>query len=124
MTTNCQCGVDRVPTTNVVRLVSGRRSSAEALIEADSTRRFIDIVMRGRAGSNEECAKLLHELTEELLFKASLSRIAADHVLPQQRRAERALSPDLPTRPVTAYLADEVFQALYHRQTVTDGRAI
>ena len=108
-----------------IRLVSGRRSSAEALIEADSTSRSIDIVVRGRAGSDDECAKLLHELTDETLFKASEISPGSQITMFYLSSDELSeLSPaGLTTTPVTAYSSGQVIRALQLRQTVTDGRA-
>ena len=53
-----------------IRLVAGERTPAEALIEAHPAHMSIDIIVRGRSGSESACTELLHDLTEEILRKA------------------------------------------------------
>ena len=57
--------------TGGIRLVARQRSSVEAIIESDPSNRSIDIIVRGRQGSERDCSNLLHSLTEETLQKAT-----------------------------------------------------
>ena len=65
-----------------VRLVAGMRTPAEALIEAHPANMSIDIIVRGRCGTERVCADLLQELTEETLWKANESRQDRNFVCP------------------------------------------
>ena len=57
--------------TRGIRLVPRQRSSVEAIIESDPSNLSIDIIVRGRQGSEMDCSDLLHSLTEETLQKAT-----------------------------------------------------
>ena len=108
-----------------IRLVAGKRSSAEALIEAHPALLSIDIITRGRDGSEAECAKLLHELTEETLQKAGEITPGSQltmHYLSSEELCELAVSRTF-SRPKVTYTEDNVRHAIEHEQHVTDGRA-
>ena len=108
-----------------IRLVAGKRTSAEALIEAHPGHKSIDIIVRGRSGSERACTDLLHELTDETLRKAVeispgsqleivyLSGWELDHLSPT----------GLTSRPCVEYSAERVKDAIQHNHDVTDGKA-
>ena len=108
-----------------MRLVAGKRSPAEALIESNAANMSIDIIVRGEEGSDSDCAKLLHELTEETLQKAVEISPGSQLLLFYLSRMELdELSPaGLPSRPCIEYAEDRVVDALQNRQWVTDGKA-
>ena len=108
-----------------MRLVAGKRSPAEALIESNAANMSIDIIVRGEEGSDSDCAKLLHELTEETLQKAIEISPGSQLLLFYLSRMElEELSPaGLPSRPCIEYAKDRVADALQNRQWVTDGKA-
>ena len=108
-----------------MRLVAGKRSPAEALIESNAANMSIDIIVRGEEGSDSDCAKLLHELTEETLQKAVEISPGSQLLLFYLSRMELdELSPaGLPSRPCIEYAEDRVVDALQNRQRVTDGKA-
>ena len=60
-----------------IRLVAGERTPAEALIEAHPAHMSIDIIVRGKSGTERACTELLHDLTEQTLRKAV--EISPDH---------------------------------------------
>ena len=111
--------------TGGIRLVAGQRSSVEALIESDPTNLSIDIIVRGREGSEKECSDLLHSLTEETLEKAVeispgsqlclffLSKLELDELSPA----------GLPSRPLVEYSEERVLRAIVRSEYVTDGDA-
>ena len=108
-----------------IRLVAGIRTPAEALIEAHPANVSIDIIVRGRRDTERACAKLLHELTEETLRKASeispgsqlrvfyLSKLELDKISPS----------GLLSRPCVEYSEEKVVHAVKHGHHVTDGDA-
>ena len=111
--------------TGGIRLVARQRSSVEAIIESDPSSRSIDIIVRGRQGSERSCSDLLHSLTEETLQKATeispgsqlrlffLSRLELDELSPA----------GLPTRPLVEYSEERVLRAVSHGEWVIDGNA-
>ena len=108
-----------------IRLASGERGWAEALIEANSANLSIDIIVRGREGSDHECAQLLQNLTEETLLKATEISPGSELCLFYLSRAELdELSPaGLPSQPAIEYSEERVTEALEAGRPVTDGRA-
>ena len=108
-----------------MRLVAGKRSPAEALIESNAANMSIDIIVRGEEGSDSDCAKLLHELTEETLQKAVEISPGSQLLLFYLSRTELdELSPSgLPSRPCIEYAEDRVVDALHNHKRVTDGKA-
>ena len=108
-----------------IRLASGERGWAEALIEAHPANLSIDIIVRGRDGSEAECAELLHDLTEETLQKASkISPGSELHLFYLSRVELNALSPaGHPSHPSIEYSEQRVANALKRGQPMTDGRA-
>ena len=111
--------------TGGIRLAAGQLMSVEALIESDPSNRSIDIIVRGREGSERECADLIHSLTEETLQKAAeispgsqlqlffLSKLELDELSPA----------GLPTRPLVEYSEERVLRAVSESKCITDGQA-
>ena len=111
--------------TGGIRLVARQRSSVEAIIESDPSNRSIDIIVRGRQGSERDCSDLLHSLTEETLQKATeispgsqlrlffLSKLELDELSPS----------GLPSRPLVEYSEERVLRAISHGECVIDGNA-
>ena len=111
--------------TGGIRLVARQRSSVEAIIESDPSNRSIDIIVRGRQGSERDCSDLLHTLTEETLQKATeispgsqlrlffLSKLELDILSPA----------GLPSRPLVEYSEERVLRAITHGEWVIDGNA-
>ena len=111
--------------TGGIRLVPRQRSSLEAIIESDPSNRSIDIIVRGRQGSEMDCSDLLHSLTEETLQKATeispgsqlrlffLSKLELDELSPA----------GLPSRPLVEYSEERVLRAITHGECVIDGNA-
>ena len=111
--------------TGGIRLVPRQRSSVEAIIESDPSSRSIDIIVRGRQGSERDCSNLLHSLTEETLQKATeispgsqlrlffLSKLELDKLSPA----------GLPSRPLVEYSEERVLRAISHGECVIDGNA-
>ena len=108
-----------------IRLVAGQLSSVEALIEADPKNLSIDIIVRGREGSQRECADLLHSLTEETLQTAVEISPGSELCLFFLSKLELdKLSPaGLPSRPLVEYAEDRVLRAISCGSYVTDGNA-
>ena len=117
---------ERLPMwTGGIRLAAGQCSPVEAIIESDSTNRSIDIIVRGRQGSERDCSDLLHSLTEETLQKATeispgtqlrlffLSTLELDKLSPA----------GLPSRPLVEYSEERVLRAISLAECVTDGNA-
>ena len=117
---------ERLPMWNGgIRLVAGQRSSVEAIIESDPSNRSIDIIVRGREGSERDCSDLLHSLTEETLQKATeispgsqlllffLSKLELDELSPA----------GLPSRPLVEFSEERVLRAISCGEYVTDGDA-
>ena len=117
---------ERLPMwTGGICLVARQRSSVEAIIESDSSNRSIDIIVRGRQGSEIDCSDLLHSLTEETLQKATeispgsqlrlffLSKLELDELSPA----------GLPSRPLVEYSEERVLRAISRGECVTDGNA-
>ena len=108
-----------------IRLVAGKRTPAEALIEADPANMSIDIIVRGRSGSERACTDLLHDLTEETLRKSVeispgsqlsvvfLSRLELCHLS----------STGLTSPPRVEYSAERLKDAMQHDNHITDGKA-
>ena len=111
--------------TGGIRLVAGQRSLVEAIIESDPTNLSIDIIVRGKEGSEKECSDLLQSLTEETLEKAIeispgsqlclffLSKLELDELSPA----------GLPSRPLVAYSEERVLRAIVRGEYVSDGDA-
>ena len=108
-----------------IRLVAGLRSSAEALIETNPANSYIDIIVRGELGSENDCAKLLFELTEETLQKAAeLSPGSQLQLFYLSRMELDELSPEgLPSKPCVEYTEESVLHAVKHHLRITDGKA-
>ena len=117
---------ERLPMwTGGIRVVAGQCSSVEAIIESDPSNRSIDIIVRGREGSEKECSDLIHSLTEETLRKATeispgsqlrlffLSKLELDKLSPA----------GLPSRPLVEYSEERVLHAISRAECVTDGNA-
>ena len=108
-----------------IRLVSRQRFSVEAIIESDPSNRSIDIIVRGRQGSERDCSDLLHSLTEETLQKVTeispgsqlrlffLSKFELDKLSPT----------GLPSRPLVEYSEERVLRAISLGECITDGNA-
>ena len=105
-----------------IRVVAGSRSSGEALIETNPANSYIDIIVRGEDGSEGDCAKLLFELTEEALQKATeLSPGSQLQLFYLSRMELDELSPaGLPSKPLVEYPEEEVLHAVRHRKRITD----
>ena len=111
--------------TGGIRLVAGERSPVEALIESHPANMSIDIIVRGREGSERECSELVHSLTEETIQKASeispgsqlylffLSKLELDELSPA----------GLESRPLVEYSEERVLRAVQRGNYVTDGNA-
>ena len=111
--------------TRGICLVPRQRSSVEAIIESDPSNLSIDIIVRGRQGSEMDCSDLLHSLTEETLQKATeispgsqlrlffLSKLELDELSPA----------GLPSRPLVEYSEERVLRAVTHGECVIDGNA-
>ena len=111
--------------TGGIRLVARQRSSVEAIIETDPSNLSIDIIVRGRQGSERDCSDLLHSLTEETLQKATeispgsqlrlffLSKIELDELSPAGLRS----------RPLVEYSEERVLRAIRFGEFVIDGKA-
>ena len=111
--------------TGGIRLVAGERSPVEALIESHPANMSIDIIVRGREGSERECSELVHSLTEETIQKASeispgsqlylffLSKLELDELSPA----------GLQSRPLVEYSEERVMRAVQRGNYVTDGNA-
>ena len=108
-----------------IRVVAGQRCSAEALIETSPAHSCIDIIVRGEAGSERECAKLLFELTEETQQRADdLSPGSQLELFYLSRMELDELSPEgLLLRPCVEYSEESVLQTLQNCKYVTDGKA-
>ena len=108
-----------------IRLVAGERTPAEALIEAHPAHTSIDIIVRGRAGSERACTDLLRDLTEETLRKAvDISPGSQLSVFYLSRRELSHLSPTgLESRPCVEYSTERVKRAIQQGNEVTDGKA-
>ena len=117
---------ERLPLwTGGIRLAAGKRSSVEAIIESDPSNRTIDIIVRGRQGSERDCSDVLHSLTEETLQKATeispgsqlrlffLSKFELDKLSPT----------GLPSRPLVEYSEERVLGAISRGECITDGNA-
>ena len=110
-----------------IRLVPAQRvrSSVEALIESDASNFSIDIIVRGKEDSEEECSELLHSLTEETLQKAVeispgsqlrlffLSKLELDQLSPT----------GLPSRPLVEYSEERVLRAISRGEYLSDCEA-
>ena len=117
---------ERLPMwTGGIRLVARQRSSVEAIIESDPSNRSIDIIVRGREGSERDCADLLHSLTEETLQKATEISPGSQLRLFFLSKSElNDLSPaGLPSRPLVEYSEERVLRAISRGECVTDGNA-
>ena len=108
-----------------IRVVAEKRSSAEALIETNPAHSYIDIIVRGEAGSERDCAKLLFDLTEETLQKAAeLSPGSQLQLFYLSRMELDELSPEgLPSKPCVEYAEESVLHAVKHHQRITDKNA-
>ena len=108
-----------------IRLVAGERTPAEALIEAHPAHMSIDIIVRGKSGTERACTELLHDLTEETLRKAvEISPGSQLGVFYLSRLELDQLSPaGLVSRPCVEYSAERVERAIRHGKFVTDGNA-
>ena len=107
-----------------IRLVAGKCSPVEALLESDPANCSLDIIVRGKQGSERECSDLLHSLTEETLLKANdvcpgsqlclffLSTLELDFLSPAGLRS----------RPQVEYSEERVLWAVRHEQHLTDGK--
>ena len=117
---------ERLPMwTGGIRLVAGQCSSVEAIIESDPPNHSIDIIVRGRQGSERDCSDLLHSLTQETLQKATeispgsqlrlyfLSKLELDKLSPA----------GFPSRPLVDYSEERVLRATSRAECVTDGNA-
>ena len=111
--------------TGGIRVVDRQHSSVEAIIESDPSNCSIDIIVRGRQGSERDCSDLLHSLTEETLQKTTeispgsqlclffLSKLELDELSPA----------GLPSRPLVEYSEEQVLHAFSRGECVTDGNA-
>ena len=108
-----------------IRLAAGDHIPAEALIEAHPANMSIDIIVRGRDGSERACASLLHDLTDETIHKASEISPGSHLVLYYLSSAElNILSPaGLPSRPCVEYSEERVMRAIQLGKHVSDGKA-
>ena len=108
-----------------IRLAAGQRSSVEAIIESDPSNRSIDIIVRGRQGSERDCSDLLHCLTEETLQKATeISPGSQLRLLFLSKLELDKLSPaGLLSRPVVEYSEERVLRAISRGECITDGNA-
>ena len=117
---------ERLPMwTGGIRLVAGQCSSVEAIIESDPSNSSIDIIVRGREGSETDCSDLLHSLTEETLQKATeispgsqlrlffLSKLELDELSPA----------GFLSRPLVEYSEERVLRAISRGKCVSDGSA-
>ena len=108
-----------------IRLVAGKRTPAEALIEAHPANMSIDIIVRGRSGSEHACADLLQALTEETWQKAVDITPGSQLALFYLSRLELdKLSPaGMLSRPRVEYSVERVKQAIQKGEHITDGNA-
>ena len=97
----------------------------EAMIEVHPACTSIDIVVRGREGSEKQCTDLLHGLTEETLQKAAeISPGSQLQLFYLSKQELDKLSPaGLPSRPMVEYSEERVMRAVGHGTYVTDGKA-
>ena len=97
----------------------------EAIIESDPSNLSIDIIVRGRQGSERECSDLLHSLTEETLQKAT--EISPGSQLRlfflSKFELDKLSAAGLPSRPLVEYSEERVLRAISHGECVTDGNA-
>ena len=109
-----------------IRVVSGRRSRAEAKVESDVSQSAIDIIVRGPEGSNEECATLLSELADETLLVASEvsagSGLSMTYYLSARQLLEFSQSGESRDRRI-AYSQEAVFDAIRSDHFLSDGNA-
>ena len=108
-----------------IRLVAGKRTPAEALIEAHPASMSIDIIVRGQEGLEKECADLLHSLTNETLQKAAeISPGSQLHLFFLSSAELNELSPaGMPSSPCVEYSEERVLSAIRKGDYVTDGKA-
>ena len=108
-----------------IRLAAGERTTAEALIEAHPAQMSIDIIVRGKSGSERACTDFLHDLTMETLRKAvEISPGSQLGVFYLSRSELDRLSPaGLMSRPCVEYSTERVEHAVKQGNHVTDGKA-
>ena len=108
-----------------IRLVAGTHTPVKALIEVHPANMLIDIIVRGRCGTERACAELLHELTEETLQKASEvspgSQLRVFYI--SKPELDKISLSELLSRPCVEYSEEKVMRASRHGHHVTDGNA-
>ena len=108
-----------------IRLAAGEHRSAEALIEADPANFSIDIIVRGKKGSESDCAELLHDLTEKSLHQAE--EISPGSQLRlfflSSMELDRLSLAGLPSRPQVEYSEERVVRAIKGCTSISDGFA-